>query len=210
MKNKTTGFTLIEILIALFIFAIVAAITSSVLYSVFNARKQTLEHSNQLAQLQLATTLMRQDFSQMINYSFTNKDGSYINAVIAKPSYIEFTRSIPAKLATDNQNSSLQRVAYTLKQKQLVRISWPSLQNVLATTGDEKILFTNVEQLEIGYLSYGQGFAMNWPPSNIPPAVLLINRGIPIPKAVSLTITFVNGQRLNLIYLIPSSAINTY
>ena len=52
--TRVKGFTLIEILIALTVFAILATITSSTLYYAFNTRTRVNEQSERLSTLQLA------------------------------------------------------------------------------------------------------------------------------------------------------------
>ncbi|NYQ85965.1 GspJ family T2SS minor pseudopilin variant LspJ, partial [Escherichia coli] len=64
IKNK--GFTLIEILIALTVFAILATITSSTLYYAFNTRTRVNAQAERLNALQLAISIIQQDTSQTV------------------------------------------------------------------------------------------------------------------------------------------------
>jgi general secretion pathway protein J len=202
--KKALGFTLIEILIALFIFALLAVITTSVLLSVLNANRQTGEHAKRLAQLQLAVSLMRQDCVQMTNQPAA-KEGMLVADVLAKPGYIEFTRIIPTNPWSPGEDPGLQRIAYLWQNNTLWRYAWPALQANIARKPAARLLLSDVRRFDIHYYSYGLGSSLNWPPGNLPPAIANQVEQNPLPKAVEFTISFTHGQALDLLLIVPSS-----
>jgi type II secretion system protein J len=75
---RRAGFTLLEILIALFIFTIVSMILVSALHNVLNNQAATEKKAHQLAKLQIAMLLMSRDIEQTIR---TNKPSRTIAAL---------------------------------------------------------------------------------------------------------------------------------
>ena len=72
--NRRHGFTLIEVMVALAVFAILSAMTSQALYHAFDTRARVNEQANQLNAIQLAMTLIRRDTQQIIERSIYGND----------------------------------------------------------------------------------------------------------------------------------------
>src|SRR5438105_632303 len=90
--EQLNGFTLIEILIALAVFAILATITTSVLYNAFTTRARVNEQSALLTELQLAISLIQQDTRQTIERPIRSNEMRLFPAFIGQAHYVEFTR----------------------------------------------------------------------------------------------------------------------
>ena len=95
--KKQQAYTLIELLIALFIFAILASIVMGGIYSILNLRESHLEHAQRLGQLQKTLLIMERDIEQMVDRQIRNPRGTYDEPFQfeknANETIIEFTRT---------------------------------------------------------------------------------------------------------------------
>ncbi len=201
--NKVNGFTLIEILIAIFIFAIISMIATTVLSSVFNAREHTATRMQQLNNLQMTTILLMRDLTQLINRPVRDANSNIIPALVATPSYIEFTRTGNSNPFGTLQQSNLQRVAYEINNGRLLRITWPRLDRVSSTKPESRVLLTGITSGNFSFLGLGSTSYNNWPPGNL----LNYNsmNGEPIPRAIAINLQLKNWGNYYLLIPIPST-----
>ncbi len=196
-KNKDTGFTLIEILIALLIFALVAVITTVGLSTVLKTRERSNQQTQQILQLQLTLLILQQDFSQMVVRPIVDNTGNQSPAFLEQPTYIEFTRAGYLNPLMAEKRSTLQRVAYLFKNHQLIRRTWPVLDRAPETQVSERILLKNISTLQFTYLTQENQFTPSWPP----PAREL-NNNKHLPKAIKMDFTFTKLGQLTYLFLI--------
>src|SRR5210317_619118 len=125
MRNSR-GFTLLELVVAMAIFAIMAAIAYSGLNNVLLAREQTDAHAKQLQQLQLAMNWFARDIEQAIDRGVRSEYGEMLPPVIGNDFegyLIELTRG-GWRNPANHKRSNLQRVAYAVREEQLLRAYW--------------------------------------------------------------------------------------
>ncbi len=126
-KSSTHGFTLLELVIAMAIFAIMSTIAYSGLNNVLTAKERTDEQAQQLVRLQLAFTHMGRDISQAVNRGIRDEYGESQPALVGRDLdgyLIELTRSgwrnpIPQE---ERPRSSLQRIANAWEIRNLISI----------------------------------------------------------------------------------------
>jgi len=76
MKPKTLqAFTLLELLVALAIFAIIAIMAYAGLNTILTARQQTDQHATQLAHLQLTYLWLGRDIEQLMKRAIRDQYG---------------------------------------------------------------------------------------------------------------------------------------
>jgi general secretion pathway protein J len=119
------GFTLLEILIALAIFAIMSMMAYAGLAAVLDARASTVPRAEQLAQLQATFYLFNEDLSQIINRPIRDEFGTTEPAFSAGRGneILVFTRTVPAWSNKAGANSLL-RVSYSVEKEALYRRVW--------------------------------------------------------------------------------------
>ena len=123
--SKQQGFTLLEILIALAIFAVMSMMAYAGLAAILDARASTVPRAQQLAQLQTTLYLLNEDLSQVIKRPIRDQLGSSEPAFsIGRGNEIlVFTRTVPSWLANSPENNLL-RVSYSLENETLYRRVW--------------------------------------------------------------------------------------
>lgn len=162
------GFTLIEVMIALFILTIVGVMTSTGLNTAMRTHEHIEEKSKTIHELQLAMMIIEQDIQQIINRPILNEAGFESPAVITLDNYLEFTRSGWINPFEMNERSTLQRVAYLLDDNNLVRISWKVLDRYSRTKIESQLLISNVKSFHIRVLPENN-FLINPPPNFLLP-----------------------------------------
>lgn len=200
MTAKQRGFTLIEVMIALFIFTIMMSIAGVGLWTVMKTKQRLEIRSQQLQQLQIAMLLLGQDISQAVNRAIMNERGetqtSFLGTFKNNP-YLEFTHLGYSNPLINLNQSSLQRVAYEFKNKQLLRITWPVLDRAPTTTPTTYPILNQLEHLRIRYLAANKQFYDSWPPPV--PNYSIVQ--LPLPQAVEMTFDF--GKDGKIIRLFP-------
>lgn len=191
------GFTLLEVLIALFIFTIVSIIMVSGLRTVLNSQSVTEKQANHLSELQMALLLVSRDFEQAINRPITNAKGAIDSALIGTPRNVAFTHAGLANPLGQLQRSTLQRTQYELDKQNFIRETWPVLDQVPKTPSSQRILLDYVTDVRFEYLDYQGRFQNNWPPPESTQANL--------PRAIRISLTLQNWGKISQLYLLPAA-----
>src|SRR5882724_2931530 len=150
-KNKC-GFTLLEILIALFIFSIVSMIMVGALHTVFNSQSTTAKHAAALTKLQIVFLLMSHDLEQTINRPVTNAKGIEEGPFIGSHDTVTFTHAGFANPLGSLLHSTLQRTEYSFNNEYLIRSIWPVLDQTQKTLPSHRTLLHSVTELRFEYL----------------------------------------------------------
>jgi len=116
MIKFAVGFTLLELLVALTVFAVISVMAYSGLNTVITARLQIKQQAEQLANLQQIFIKLGRDIEQIVQRPIRNQYGDEESHIKGTLQQIEFTRSGWRNPAQQNR-SSLQRVAYHLQKK---------------------------------------------------------------------------------------------
>ncbi len=162
------GYTLIEILIALFIFSIIAVIVSTALTSVLKSRGATQESVQRLAEIQMAMSVIERDLSQIIIREVHNEEGNLEQTLYETSENgsqrIALTRAGYANPLSAYRRSTLQRIEYKVSNGKLIRINWPVLDRVSDTQFQERELLSDVADVKWRFLDVGLKFHDLWPP----------------------------------------------
>ena len=156
------GYTLLEIMIALFVFAILATITSSALYQAFDTRARVNVQADQLNSVQLAMTLIERDTTQTIERAIRGNEMHTFPPFIGQPHYVEFTRGGMVNPNGIEQRSTLKRVALICKNRTLIRRSWESLDTPHRDQYQDRIILDNLEQCNFAYINKSRQVLTEW------------------------------------------------
>lgn len=166
---RAGGFTLLEVLVAIAIFAIFSAMAYGGLLRVLDSRDRIEAEREAWRELALGFQRIKDDLAQAVARPVRDNDGGPLPAFRGQPTdiralgepSIEFTRAgLPA---TETGGTGLQRVAYRVSEKRLVRLHWPVLDRAPVTKPLAAPLLDQVEELEVRFYHNG-AWLDRWPP----------------------------------------------
>jgi general secretion pathway protein J len=196
--KKLKGFTLIEILIALSIFAILATITSSTLYYAFNTRTRVNAQADQMSKLQLAISIVQQDILQIAERAIRGNDMRLFPVFIGQAHYVEFTRDGLTNPQSREKRSTLKRVAFACEEGKLIHRTWQSLDAMNRNEYQEKILIDNITECHFNYINQTLQTLTEWREG----AVDQNQRAETLPKAIQINLTIKDWGEMNLLFII--------
>jgi len=157
------GFTLLEVLIALFVFTILSVMLMSALHNIINYVAGTEKSAERLRNLQFAFLIMSRDIEQAVNRPIYNASGKEEKAFIGEPRYFTFTHLGAASTMNVATQSALQRTRYAGDDNKLWRISWAALDQAPQSQASKRLLLNHVNEVRFEYLDKEQHFHARWP-----------------------------------------------
>ena len=185
-RFKNTGFTLIEIVIALLVFSIVSVAASSGLNAILKWQTNLNQRSEQIKAIQLTLKYLERDLNRAISRSVRDQYGDLQPAFSSDGENImSFTYSgwrNPAGLL----RSHLQRVAYQLdEQNELIRHSWNRLDGAIIEDAQEVVLLAQIEEFKLQFLDQASAWIERWPPINSDPSQAKLPRAVSVSFAIA-------------------------
>lgn len=182
-RRAQGGFTLLEVLVAMAIFSIVAYMS----YGGFDAvlkQQQILEQSSaRLRNVQFAVRQLVTDFGQMQPRPIREELGEGARgALIADGRELlaaELSRAGWANPLGRNR-PTLQRVAYRVEEGVLIRSYWPVLDRLLEEEPAEIELLDGIVEFRLRFLATGEEWIEVWPDPGLPPDPRLLPRAVEI------------------------------
>jgi len=165
-SHESRGFTLLELLVAVAVFAILSAMAYGGLRNVIDNSRQTEFAMERLQQVQMAMLKISRDFTQLSQRNIRDEYGNTSNYIVTGQGddvFIEFSRGgrrNPAALL----RSHLQRVAYKLEENRLSRLHWPHLDRTQEMEPYESVLLDEVEDAGIRFLDNTNEWHNEWSP----------------------------------------------
>ena len=162
------GFTLIEVLVALVIFAVLSVLGYQGLAAILDYEQRSRTAYEEQMQLHRATAVLLQDFIHLRPRSTRDRLGGRNRAYqTTDPDYIvSFVRGgLPT--VPGSSFGGMQRVAYSVSDDdELLRWVWPVLDSFTEIDPDSTVLINAVDSFEVYQLNAANEFEENWPPLN--------------------------------------------
>jgi general secretion pathway protein J len=165
--NKHRGFTLIEMLVAVAIAAILAVMAVGAFREALAHREVIKARGTRLAAVQATMRTFVQDFSQIVPRPIREPVGAgYQPAVTggtgATPQ-LDFSRGGWSN-PVGSQRSSLERVRYALIDGVLYRYHWLVLDPQLQPEPVQRKLLDGVQGFQVEYMDDSRTWQASWPP----------------------------------------------
>lgn len=195
------GFTLIEVLIAMAIFAILSVLSYSGLQSVIDSKTQTEAQLERLQALQTSLMTISADMQFLVNRQSINALGSDLHSLSTENSdyLIEITRNSWRNPSASQARSTLQRVAYHLDEDKLIRTYWRYIDRADDEAKVDRTLIQNIESLEFRFMDEDNEWQSSWPTPG-----MLTGGTITLPKAVEIKLNMGDwGEIIRLVKVIP-------
>lgn len=188
-KNQA-GFTLMEMLIALFIFSIISVGSMSALTQSIRAKDQIDVRLESLNTLDTARAIMAADMANIVLRDGRDILGSPAQTVLSsgEGALLRFTRAGRINPAGAEPRGDLQRVTYAFDKGQLVRRALAHENPTQTTANIDRILLDGIEDIDISFLTGNQTVR-----------TVRLPRGTTAsaPDAIILNIVFDDGRRLS-------------
>jgi general secretion pathway protein J len=213
---RRTGFTLIEVVVAMFIAAVMFAIGYSSLSQAVTERDALVTKQDRTTEIQRGMRVVAQDFAQLTARPArdTQGNGELQPAIRASGTgtggdgiLVTFTRtgwSNPAGI----QRPAEQRVRYRFVDGSLVREHWLSVDPALNSEPRQRVVLTQVKSVELRYLDpTTRTWRNEWPAiqSNMPVGPLNIDELLlRRPLAIELTLVLEDWGRVQRRFEIPT------
>ena len=184
------GFTLLELLIAISIFAIVAVLAMSGYNELLMQRERASQTMERARTVQRAMTRMTQDFEQLEPRPVRNATATTVDPALysngAGTYLVELTHAgwtNPAGVS----RSTLQRVGYRLENGKLYRDYWTVLDRTLGSVPAQALVVDKVKSFTLRFMDFNRQWQTTWPANST--GGTGIGRARALPLAVEITLT---------------------
>ena len=162
--SRHSGFTLLEVLLAIGITAMIGLGSWQILNSAIRASEATQERLAELNNLQKTMLILSRDLQQVLPRSIRDEYGDYQPAVTTKNEFylLEFSRN-GWRNPMDDQRSNIQRVAYEFVENKLVRHYWQVLDRSQDSTPVSKTLLEGVNSINLRFMNESGSWLDQWP-----------------------------------------------
>lgn len=165
-RTRQAGFTLLEILVATAVFAVMGAMAYGGLQSVIDQQEIARDNADRLRSVQFAVRQLTLDLQQVQPRPVRDELGDgYRSAVLADERNVydmEFTRGGWSNPLAQPR-AAVQRVAYRVEDGRLVRLHWFVPDHTLAEEPVERELLDGVTEIRFRFLGAGSEWTEQWP-----------------------------------------------
>ncbi|WP_256679054.1 type II secretion system minor pseudopilin GspJ [Pseudomonas sp. AOB-7] len=201
------GFTLLELLIAIAIFAILGLATYRMLDSVLSADAATRNHEQQLRELVRAMAAFERDVLQVAVRPIRDGFGDPQPALRSEPSdasALELTRA-GWRNPLGQPRAELQRVRWQLSGEQWQRRYWRVLDQAQDSQPQVQQALDGVQALSLRYLDDEGQWHADWPPPNAAGDSLLTG----LPRALELRLEHRRHGELRRLLRLPDAPLQS-
>lgn len=163
--TRSAGFTLIELVVATAIFAIMSAMVYGALDSVRQQRVFSEEAAVDLRELHYAMRRIALDAAQIQPRPVRDELGDQGSAVRTATGDAAIELSVGGwRNPMSQPRGTIQRVAYLVDGDTLVRLHWPVLDRTLASEPLRIELLSGVVAIQVRFLDESGEWTEQWPP----------------------------------------------
>lgn len=189
------GFTLIEMLVALMIFVLIAGAGIALLRGAADGQAQSGTALDRQAGLWRARAIIAQDMAGVLPRLNRTPDGLLAPAFFGRPAQeaapvAQFIRAASSGMADEDEGTSpdIIKLEYRLRGGRLERIVWSHIDG--GAPGEPLVLIDRIERLELAWRDEAGEWLPEW--RGVPPDAL--------PRALRLTVTRTGAPPLTLLF----------
>lgn len=199
MRRAASGFTLIEVLVAVAIFAIMAVAAYRGLSVMLDARARVEQENRQWRNLALFFGRLENDIAAALDRPVAGASGLALPALSGNATaaggddaQLALTRSG----FTDQAGipGSPQRVGYRLRGETVELLTWPVLDQAPRSSPDAVPALAGVKDFVLRYLDHSGNWQQQWP---------LAGRNEDLPAAVEVRVVLLSGEEVRRVFALP-------
>ena len=204
MRFRSGGVTLIEVLIAVTIFAVMSAFAYRALSSILTARERVAEENQKWRGIATFFARLEMDLTNATARDIRNSnnliEGAFIGSqTFAKETEAQLTFTRMGLPGASGTLAAPQRIGYRIKNGTVEELIWPVLDQAPRTVPAVYSLLTGVSTLKLRYFSQNNSWQDSWPPPNIGQSA------VPkIPRAVGVELNLESGETITRVLILPS------
>lgn len=189
------GFTLLELLVAIAVFSVMAALGYRGLSGILDARLGIDARQNEFARVVSTVSLFRQDVENAVSRSVRDEFGDSVPALRGgiDGALLELTRHAPAGRFRA-AGVDLLRIEYRLEGDRLLRLTWDELDRFQGSVPRSRVMLTGVESFDLRF--FDDTWTGFWP----------LERGFAtlneLPAAVEVSLRWTDGRTLRRTFLL--------
>ncbi|MEM8844231.1 MAG: type II secretion system minor pseudopilin GspJ [Pseudomonadota bacterium] len=194
----SSGFTLIEVVIALAVFAVVGTLAFSGLNAILKWQANLNNQTNQLQAVQLTLKYLERDINQIMSRTTRDQFGDSQPALLSDgENELNFTYS-GWRNPTGLSRSNIQRILYRIDDNNnLVRNSWNRLDGAIIEDAREVILIKEIENIQWEFIDTNSNDQDQWPPLTAEANTTLM------PRAIAVNLNVSPFGEINRIFTLP-------
>jgi len=204
-KQNIKGFTLLELLVSMAIFATLSAMAYAGLHNIIISKEHTEAQAKRLVEMQTAFLFIGRDIEQAIGRSVRDGYGDIKPAMQGG----EFGSELISLTRAGRTNflqiprSNLQRVAYEFEDDNLFRLSWPMIDQDFSQEPHKRLILEKVEKIELRYLDGEFNWQDQWPSGfeETDPSLL--------PKAVEVNLEFEDVGKIRRVFRLTPGTVSS-
>lgn len=193
--RASRGFTLLEVLVAIAVFSVMAVLAYEGLRNFLAARSQLEARTGAFHARVRGFAQLQQDLEQLVARPVRDELGDPVDALrhrAGEEILLAFTRHSPWP-APARGLPDLRRVEYRLNEGRLLRREWDALDRVSSVTYRERAMLTDVESIALRF--HGEdSWQEDWSTEPGPAARSTL------PRAIGLSVQFRDGRSLERIF----------
>ncbi|MDO6707481.1 type II secretion system minor pseudopilin GspJ [Photobacterium sp. 1_MG-2023] len=199
-RQRSAGFTLLEVLVAIAVFAMLSISAYQVMNGVQRSDEQSREHNTRLQEIQRAMVMLDGDFRQMVARQVRQQGNAESGPLLQSGEYLLDSASHGIIFTRDGwQNpqqmfprSEILRVGYRIVEENLERVWFRYPDTVVGAEPLVRQVLTGVTALKFRF--YGaQGWQENWTDNTT------------LPKGIEVTLTLKDFDKIERVYLLPEA-----
>jgi general secretion pathway protein J len=166
--GRQAGFTLLEVMLAVALFALVAVGAITAMNQAVDSQQILFENEERLTQLQKALFRIERDLLPEAPRPIVDPFGAHLPAFQAPdggkdgyPGYMEFTRSGWDDQTGRMPRSNMQRVAYRLNEDKLEKLVWLQLDRAADAEPQAREILNGIKSIELRFWAGGED--KDWP-----------------------------------------------
>lgn len=194
-RGRVAGFTLVEVLVAVFIFALLMLAAYGSVNALLRTRDGLAEQNGRLRELQFAIGLIERDLRSAIARPVREGYGEREPALVGARDAIAFTHAGVAN-PLGLERARIERVGYARREATLSRAAFAVLDRTPNSAPATRELLSRVRAVSFRYFD-GEQWREQWPPANTQPTPMHA-----LPRAVEVSIDSEDlGRILRLVEL---------